>query len=108
MTKKKEEQVKKVESEKKYARLPEKLVAGLPAADLLNGNERIMDLFARGKKRGRLDSTEMMEVLDEIDLDSSQMEKIYDSLESLSIEIGSSGRISSSLPISMDRDSRES
>ena len=41
MTKKKEEQVKKVESEKKYARLPEKLVAGLPAADLLNGNERI-------------------------------------------------------------------
>ena len=29
MTKKKEEQVKKVESEKKYARLPEKLVAVL-------------------------------------------------------------------------------
>ena len=98
MTKKKEEQVKKVESEKKYARLPEKLVAGLPAADLLNGNERIMDLFARGKKRGRLDSTEMMEVLDEIDLDSSQMEKIYDSLESLSIEIGSEEDILPELP----------
>ena len=98
MSKKKEEQVKKVESEKKYARLPEKVVAGLPAADLLNGNERIMDLFARGKKRGRLDSTEMMEVLDEIDLDSSQMEKIYDSLESLSIEIGSEEDILPELP----------
>ncbi|MCI9505831.1 MAG: RNA polymerase sigma factor RpoD [Oscillospiraceae bacterium] len=57
-----------------------------------------MDLFARGKKRGRLDSTEMMEVLDEIDLDSSQMEKIYDSLESLSIEIGSEEDILPELP----------
>ncbi len=106
MTKKKDEMTKaadlaaarKAESEKKYAKLPEKLVAGLPAADLLNGNERIMDLFARGKKRGRLDSTEMMEVLDEIDLDSSQMEKIYDSLESLSIEIGSEEDILPELP----------
>ena len=97
MSKKKEEQS-KAESEKKYARLPEKVVAGLPAADLLNGNERIMDLFARGKKRGRLESTEMMEVLDEIDLDSSQMEKIYDSLESLSIEIGSEEDILPELP----------
>ena len=42
-----------------------------------------------GQKRGRLDSAEMMDVLDEIDLDSEQMEKIYDSLEALSIEIGS-------------------
>ena len=97
MSKKKEEQS-KAESEKKYARLPEKVVAGLPAADLLNSNERIMDLFARGKKRGRLESTEMMEVLDEIDLDSSQMEKIYDSLESLSIEIGSEEDILPELP----------
>ena len=97
MSKKKEEQ-NKAESEKKYARLPEKVAAGLPAADLLNSNERIMDLFARGKKRGRLDSTEMMEVLDEIDLDSSQMEKIYDSLESLSIEIGSEEDILPELP----------
>ena len=36
-----------------------------------------MDLFARGKKRGRLDSSEMMDVLDEIELDSEQMEKIW-------------------------------
>ena len=97
MTKKKDEQTtaapaaegKKPEGEKKYIRLPDKVAAGLPAAALLMSNERVMDLFARGKKRGRLDSSEMMEVLDEIELDSEQMEKLYDSLEALSIEIGS-------------------
>ena len=57
-----------------------------------------MDLFARGKKRGRLDSGEMMEVLDDLDLDSDQMEKIYDSLEALSIEIGSEEDILPELP----------
>ncbi len=97
MTKKKEEMTKgpdlaaakKAEIEKKYARLPDKVVSTLPAAAILMANERVMDLFARGKKRGRLDSAEMMEVLDEIELDSDQMEKLYDSLEALSIEIGS-------------------
>ena len=93
MSKKKDETVmndaKKTEGEKKYAKLPEKVVAGLPAAAILQSNEKVMDLFARGKKRGRLDSGEMMEVLDDLDLDSDQMEKIYDSLEALSIEIGS-------------------
>ena len=79
---------KKGEPEKKYARLPEKMVASLPAADLLNSNERIMDLFARGKKRGKLDSAEIGDVLDEIDLEISQIEKIYDSFDLLSIEVG--------------------
>ncbi len=96
MTKKKEElsagapasgEVKN--GEKKYARLPDKVVSSLPAADVLLANEKIMDLFARGKKKGRLDSTEMVAVLDEVELDGEQMEKIYDSLEALSIEIGS-------------------
>ena len=107
MTKKKEEltmgaekaaENKKAEGEKKYARLPDKVVSALPAAAILLANEKIMDLFARGKKRGRLDSAEMMEVLDEIELDSDQMEKIYDSLESLSIEIGSEEDILPEIP----------
>ena len=89
---------KKTEGEKKYAKLPEKVVAGLPAAAILQSNEKVMDLFARGKKRGRLDSGEMMEVLDDLDLDSDQMEKIYDSLEALSIEIGSEEDILPELP----------
>ena len=111
MTKKKEEltmgaekaaENKKAEGEKKYARLPDKVVSALPAAAILLANEKIMDLFARGKKRGRLDSAEMMEVLDEIELDSDQMEKIYDSLESLSIEIGSEEDILPEMPDDMD------
>ena len=110
MTKKKEEAAmgaaaaenKKAEGEKKYARLPDKTVEKLPAASILLANEKIMDLFARGKKRGRLDSSEMMEVLDEIELDSDQMEKIYDSLESLSIEIGSEEDILPEMPDDMD------
>ena len=88
---------KAAEGDKKYAKLPEKLVAGLPAASLLMANERIMDLFARGKKRGKLDSAEMM-MLDEFDLDNEQMEKIYDTLEALSIEIGTEDDILPELP----------
>jgi len=102
MAKKKEDQAtpvaKKTESEKKYLRLPDKLLTNLPAAPILLANEKVMDLFARGKKRGRLDSSEMMEVLDEIELDSEQMEKIYDSLEALSIEIGAEEDLLPELP----------
>ena len=95
-------EAKRPEGEKKYIRLPDKLAAGLPAAALLMSNERVMDLFARGKKRGRLDSSEMVEVLDEIELDSDQMEKLYDSLEALSIEIGSEEDILPELPDDID------
>ncbi len=111
MTKKKEEltvkaehtaENKKAEGEKKYIRLPDKVVEKLPAASILLANEKIMDLFARGKKRGRLDSAEMMEVLDEIELDNDQMEKLYDSLESLSIEIGSEEDILPEIPDDVD------
>ena len=93
-----EAEVKKPEGEKKYQRLPDKLLTNLPAAPILLSNERVMDLFARGKKRGRLESAEMMDVLDEIELDSEQMEKIYDSLEALSISIGSEEDILPELP----------
>ena len=110
MTKKKEDanvavetaENKKAEGEKKYARLPDKALEKLPAASILLANEKIMDLFARGKKRGRLDSSEMMEVLDEVELDSDQMEKIYDSLEALSIEIGSEEDILPEMPDDID------
>jgi len=100
MAKKKEEvniAPKTIEGDKKYAKLPEKVVAGLPAAALLMANERVMDLFARGKKRGKLDSAELM-MLDELDLDSEQMEKIYDSLDALSIEIGTEDDLLPELP----------
>ena len=79
-------------------KLDEKLVSTLSAAAILNANEKVMDLFARGKKRGKVDSTEMMEVLDEVELDSEQMEHIYDSLEALGIEIGTEEDLLPELP----------
>ena len=87
------------EGEKKpLLKLDEKLVATLPAAPILNANEKLMDLFARGKKRGKLDASEMMDILDEIDLDSEQMEHIYDSLDALGIEIGTEEDLLPELP----------
>ena len=65
-----------------------KAIAALPAAALLNANEKLKDLFVKGKKKGRLDAGELSDVLDEMDLDGDQMDSIYDSLETLGIEVG--------------------
>ena len=69
--------------------LDEKTIASLPAAALLNGNEKLRDLFTKGKKKGKLDAGELSDVLDELDLESEQMDSIYDSLEQLGVEVGS-------------------
>ena len=70
-------------------KLDDKTIATLPAAALLMANEKLKELFVKGKKKGRLDSGELSEVLDEMDLDGDQMDSIYDSLETLGIEVGS-------------------
>ena len=69
-------------------KLDDKTIATLPAAALLTTNEKLKELFVKGKKKGRLDSGELSEVLDEMDLDGDQMDSIYDSLETLGIEVG--------------------
>ena len=90
---------KEKDGEKKpLQKLEEKDVAKLSAAPILLAHEKLMDLFARGKKKGKVDSSEMMEVLDEIELDGEQMEHIYDSLESLGIEIGTEEDLLPELP----------
>ena len=70
-------------------KLDEKAIASLPAAALINANEKLKELLVKGKKKGRLDSSDLSEVLDEMDLESAQMDLVYDSLESLGIEVGS-------------------
>ena len=70
-------------------KLDDKTIATLPAAALLTANEKLKELFVKGKRKGRLDSGELSEVLDEMDLDGDQMDSIYDSLETLGIEVGS-------------------
>ncbi len=57
-----------------------KVVEGVPGA------EKLADLIERGKKKGKLSSSELMDVLEEMDLESEQMDKIYDTLENLGID----------------------
>lgn len=69
--------------------LDDKMIASLPAAALIMNNEKLRDLLAKGKKKGKLDSGELMESLDDLNLESDQMDQIYDSLEALNIDISS-------------------
>ena len=68
-------------------RLDDKQVAALPAASWLANSEKLRELLARAKKKGKLDSAELMETVDELNLESEQMDQLYDSLEALNIDI---------------------
>ena len=76
------------DASKKKGKLDDKTIATLPAASLLMNNEKLKELFVKGKKKGKLDANELSEVLDSMDLESEQMDHIYDSLETLGIEVG--------------------
>lgn len=81
---KKEEPAKKAKG-----KLDDKTIAALPAAALINANEKLKELFVKGKKKGKLDGSEISDVVEEMDLDGDQMDRIYDSLEQVGIEVGS-------------------
>ena len=49
------------------------------------GAEKLGELIERGKKKGNLSSAELMEVLEDMVLESEQLDKIYDTLENLGI-----------------------
>ena len=76
------------EAKKEKGKLDEKAISALPAAALIMSNEKLRDMLVKGKKKGRLDANEVSDVLDEMDLESEQMDRIYDSLETLGIEVG--------------------
>ena len=59
---------------------------GLPAAVQLQKSEKLRDLFAKGKQKGKLDSDEITEVLDELDLDDDGRERVYNSLDALGVD----------------------
>lgn len=50
------------------------------------GAEKLGELIERGKKKGHLSSTELLDVLEDMELGAEQMDKIYDTLENLGIE----------------------
>ena len=57
-----------------------KVVGGIPGA------EKLGELIERGKKKGNLSSSELMDVLEDMDFGAEQMDKIYDTLENLGID----------------------
>ncbi len=68
-------------------RLDDKQVSALPAAGWLINNEKLRELLAKGKKKGKLESAELMEAVDDLNLEGDQMDQLYDSLEALNIDI---------------------
>ena len=57
-----------------------KIVEGVPGA------EKLSELIEKGKKKGSLSASELLDVLEDMDLGSEQMDKIYDTLENLGID----------------------
>ena len=57
-----------------------KIVAGTPGA------EKLAETLEKSKKKGRMVASEIMEALEEVALDSEQMDKIYDILENMGID----------------------
>jgi len=52
-----------------------------------NKKQVIKDLLERGKKKGMLSYKEIMDTLEEIELEPEQIEKVYESVENMGVEI---------------------
>lgn len=79
-------------------RLDDKQVATLPAAAWLASNEKLRELLYKAQKKGKLDSGELAESLDNLNLEGDQMDQLYDSLEALNIDISTDEDILPELP----------
>ena len=75
---------------KSRKKLDDKTIAALPAATLITANEKLKDLLAKGcEDRASWTPASCRTCWTTMDLDSEQMDRIYDSLEDLGIEVGS-------------------
>ena len=75
------------EPEKKAPPLSAAVINSLPAAAILNEHEKLRTLFAQGKAAGKLDTTDLIERLDDLPLSPEQVDQIYDSLEKLGVDL---------------------
>ena len=78
--------------------LDDKQVAALPAAAWLLNKEKLRELLAKGRKKCKLDSGELMENLDDLNLEGEQLDQLYDSLEALNIDISTDEDLLVELP----------
>lgn len=80
----------KPDDEKARLSNEEKMEAGknkvLKVVEGVQGAEKLGELIERGKKKGNLSASELMDVLEDMDLESEQMDRIYDTLENLGID----------------------
>ena len=79
-------------SEKKPEMINEKKIeAGkielMKIVEGIQGAEKLSELLDKGKKTGKLSSRELMDVLEEMDLESEQLDKIYDTKENMGIDM---------------------
>ncbi|MBR2716689.1 MAG: RNA polymerase sigma factor RpoD, partial [Oscillospiraceae bacterium] len=75
------------EQEKEHSMvLTEEQKKALAALPVVEGSDKLRELMERGKKKGRLTAGELMDVLEDIDLESEQLDKIYDTMETLGID----------------------
>ena len=52
----------------------------------MQGAEKLGELIEKGKKKGNLSSSELLDVVEDMELSSEQMDKIYDIMENLGID----------------------
>ena len=68
----------------------EKIEAGkielMKVVEGVQGAEKLAELLDKGKKKGKLSSSELMDVLESMDLESEQLDKIYDAMENMGID----------------------
>ncbi len=57
-----------------------KVLEGVPGA------EKVAELMEKGRKKGKLSSAELMEALEDLELEGEQLDKLYDTFESLGID----------------------
>ena len=92
MSTKKKETAPEITLEKKekqtdiQARMETGKVEIMKVVEGVAGAEKLAELIERGKKKGNLSSSELLDVLEDMELGTDQMDKIYDTLENLGIE----------------------
>ena len=64
----------------------------------------VSDLMEQGKLKGKLTTKEITDALEELDFDVEQMDKLYDSLENLNIEIIEDFNIEEELDLDLEND----
>ena len=64
----------------------------------------VSDLMEQGKIKGKLTTKEITDALEELDFDVEQMDKLYDSLENLNIEIIEDFNIEEELDLDLEHD----